>query len=98
MLGDVAEKPVPVKAEKPAVKPSPATKSEPVAKAAQPAKAAPWADGNPKMLKQYPTRLPEPLHMKLAWLAEHVPASSIQKIIVAGAEKEVERLLKEYYK
>jgi hypothetical protein len=64
----------------------------------QPEKVAPWASAHPKVAVPFMMRLPEGLHIKLAWLKEHMPNTSIQKIVRVAIEKEVDALLKEYYK
>ena len=58
----------------------------------------PWADAHPKVTVPLTLRLPEELHGKLTWLKEHMPNTSIQKIVRVAIEKEVESLLSEHYK
>jgi hypothetical protein len=55
----------------------------------------PWIDANPRILKNYNLKLPEPLHAKLAWLSE-CGHGSIAKIMTAGICAEAERLLREH--
>lgn len=59
--------------------------------------APPWADAHPKVTVPITLRLPEELHSKLTWLKEHMPNTSIQKIVRIAIEKEVEKLLHEHY-
>ncbi|MEJ7804302.1 MAG: hypothetical protein WKG03_00045 [Telluria sp.] len=63
-----------------------------------PGKAAPWADAHPKVTTPFVLRMPEALHMKLMWLKDHMPNTSVQKLAIAAVEEKVEALLEEYYK
>lgn len=56
------------------------------------APALPWIDANPKIIRHFQARLPEPLHAKLAWLSEQ-GEGSIHEILMAGVDAEVERRL-----
>jgi hypothetical protein len=56
----------------------------------------PWEDAHPQVTKPFNLRPREELHMKLKWLAEHMPSTSMQKIAMQGIEREVERLLAIY--
>lgn len=55
----------------------------------------PWAQANPRMVKQMPLRMPESLHMKLGWLSERLPKSSMHKIALRAIEADVDRLIRE---
>ncbi|KVN83482.1 hypothetical protein [Burkholderia ubonensis] len=56
----------------------------------------PWEDAHPQVNKPFNLRPREELHAKLKWLAERMPATSMQKIAMQGIEREVERLLAIY--
>lgn len=57
----------------------------------------PWDTAHPKMRVGFAMRLPEALHMKLEWLSQHIPKESMHSIALAAIEKDVERLIAEYY-
>jgi hypothetical protein len=52
----------------------------------------PWLQANPRVIRHFQVRLPEPLHAKLAWLSEQ-GEGSIHEIVMAGVDAEVERRL-----
>lgn len=58
----------------------------------------PWASAHPKMRVGFAMRLPEALHMKMAWLAGHIPNESMHSLALAAIERDVERLIAEHYK
>jgi hypothetical protein len=60
--------------------------------------ATPWSLANPRMTVPFTTRMSEETHMKLTFLKNTMPNTSIQKIVKQAVEAEVERLLKIYYK
>lgn len=86
----------------PAITPQPEIKAEAPAKpkktAPAPVQATPWANAHPKVTVPFMMRLPEDLHMQLTWLKEHLPNTSIQKLVRVAIEKEVAALIKENYK
>lgn len=66
------------------------------AKSAAPG-AAPWADASSRVRITFGVRMPEELHMKLTWLAEHTVNNSMHSIALEAIEEHVEVLLKKYY-
>lgn len=58
----------------------------------------PWDTAHPKMRVGFAMRLPEALHMKLSWLAGHIPNESMHSLALAAIEKEADRLIAEHYK
>lgn len=56
----------------------------------------PWACGNERIKVGYQLRMTEPLHLKLKFLAEREPNTSMHKIILDAIEAEVERRLEKY--
>ena len=58
----------------------------------------PWDTAHPKMRVGFAMRLPEALHMKLSWLAEHIPNESMHGLALSAIEREVELLIAEHYK
>lgn len=61
-------------------------------------KPPPWAKAHPKVKIDFTTRFPEELHLQLTWLKEHMPNTSIQKIVHRAVKREVEQLIRENYK
>lgn len=55
----------------------------------------PWAAANPRVIKQMPLRMPEALHMKLAWLSERLPKASMHRIALRAIEADADRLIRE---
>jgi predicted HicB family RNase H-like nuclease len=49
-----------------------------------------WDEGDERIIKAFNLRLPEPLHMKLQFIAEHTP-HSIHSFVMAAVEDAVER-------
>lgn len=76
----------------------PVLKVVPPAAPQEPEKTTPWCNAHPKINAPYVVRLPQELHMKLAWLKENLPNTSIQKLLVLAAEEKVEELLAKHYK
>lgn len=62
------------------------------------ASRSPWSSAHPKMRVGFAMRLPEALHMKLSWLAEHIPNESMHGLALSAIEREVELLIAEHYK
>lgn len=88
-------------AEAPPPPETPPPQQEPAAPAAVPAPVeapAPWACAHPKVTSPYLLRLPEELHMKLSWLADHLPSTSMNKLMLAAVQTHAEALLAEHYK
>lgn len=56
----------------------------------------PWLNGNERVKVGYQLRMTEPLHLKLKFLVEHEPNTSMHKIILDAIEAEVERRLEKY--
>jgi predicted HicB family RNase H-like nuclease len=54
----------------------------------------PWDEGDERVIKAFNLRLPEPLHMKLQFIAEHTP-NSIHSFIMEAVEEAVERALED---
>ena len=52
----------------------------------------PWSDADERVIKAFNLRLPEPLHTKLQFIAEHTP-HSIHSFIMEAVEEAVEREL-----
>lgn len=52
----------------------------------------PWAEANPRVIRPFQLRLPEPTHAKLAWLSEQ-GEGSIHELVMAGVGAEIERRL-----
>jgi hypothetical protein len=66
------------------------------ARAEMPAKAPaalPWESAHPKVKEPFVVRLPQSLHMKLAYLAENTP-ESMHAIALAGVTAAVEKRLR----
>lgn len=63
-------------------------------KAAKPAEGFPWDHAHPKLKEQFTLRLPQALHMKIKYLSEQSP-QSMHDILLAAAEADVERRLRE---
>lgn len=66
---------------------------------APPAEVYPWADANPKITKFVQVRMPEPLHIKLAWIkANSIGAASVHDLILGAitemADQRIERIKK----
>lgn len=57
----------------------------------------PWHGANPRVKVAYPLRMSEATHIKLAWLKQHLPNTSIQQIIMQATEERVEQLLLMHY-
>lgn len=62
------------------------------------ASRSPWDRAHPKMRVGFAMRLPEALHMKLAWLAGHIPNESMHSLALSAIEREADRLIAEHYK
>lgn len=58
---------------------------------------APWDEYLPDLPKGQNLMLQRELYAKMKWLTKNVPEMSLQKIIKAGTEAEVQRLLDEHY-
>lgn len=58
----------------------------------------PWDRAHPKMRVGFAMRLPEALHLKLVWLAGHIPNQSMHSLALAAIEQEADRLIAEHYK
>lgn len=54
----------------------------------------PWDEGDERVIKAFNLRLPEPLHMKLQFIAEHTP-HSIHGFVMEAVEGAVERELED---
>jgi predicted HicB family RNase H-like nuclease len=55
----------------------------------------PWADANERVIKSFNLRLPEPMHMKLQFIAENTPHSIhsfIMNVVSEAVDREIERL------
>ncbi|WP_124516468.1 hypothetical protein [Burkholderia stagnalis] len=76
-----------------AKKPKKDTGSDAPQKAAPP----PWAKAHPRVKVNFSTKFPEELHMKMTWVKENVPNTSIQKIVQEATEEYVSKMLKEHY-
>lgn len=86
------------RAAKAADTPTPPIEAAPqLAPAPELAPATPWAAAHPKVVKPYPLRLSEELHMKLAWLARNLPDTSMQKLIIEAIEQHAQALLAQHY-
>ncbi|MFO7713999.1 hypothetical protein, partial [Desulfosarcina sp.] len=56
----------------------------------------PWAEANERVIKSFNLRLPEPLHMKLQYIADNTPHSIhgfIMEAVEKAIEDELERLI-----
>ncbi|MDF0506588.1 hypothetical protein POK33_38200 [Burkholderia cenocepacia] len=67
-------------------------------RAAKPVEAPPWADAHPRVKVPFTMQLTEERHLQLTWLKEHMPNTSIQKIINEAVDEKVAKLLREYYR
>ena len=54
----------------------------------------PWDEGDERIIKSFNLRLPEPLHMKLQFIAENTP-HSIHSFVMEAVEEAVERALED---
>lgn len=66
-------------------------------KPVKPVKLLPWADASDKVTKPFLMRLPEATHLKLMWLKENLPNTSLQKLAMGAIEKDVEILLAKHF-
>ncbi len=57
----------------------------------------PWADASAKVTAPFLLRLPEATHLKLLWLKDNLPNTSLQKLILAAVEKDVAALIKKNF-
>jgi len=95
----VTSTPAAKKARKPASEPIPAAPVPQTSPAVPETDApTPWSDANPKVTAHFTTRFPEELHLKLKWLTQNLPATSIQKLVKQGTEELANRLIEEHYK
>ena len=56
----------------------------------------PWAEANERVIKSFNLRLPEPLHMKLQYIADNTPHSIhsfIMDVVESAIEDELKKLL-----
>ena len=67
-----------------------------VPKVAQAVAVYPWSNAHPKVIKNFVLRLPEKTHLKLLFLAQNEPNSSMHKLIMEAVEEHVENLLAKY--
>jgi hypothetical protein len=58
----------------------------------------PWEAANPRVKVVFSVRMDEPLHKKLAYVAEHVPGTSMHSIMLEAAREKIDALLKELEK
>jgi hypothetical protein len=56
----------------------------------------PWANAHPKMKVNFLYRMSEELHLKLKFIVEHEPQTSMQKLVNEAVEAEVERRLRKF--
>lgn len=56
----------------------------------------PWDEGNPRIKTAYNFRMDEVLHLKLKFLVQNEPNTSMQSIIHEAVEDEVNRRLMKY--
>lgn len=59
----------------------------------KPPAALPWESAHPKLKEPFVVRLPQSLHMKLTYLAEHTP-ESMHAIALDGVTAAVEKRLR----
>lgn len=60
--------------------------------------SGPWDKANQKVRTVFSLRVPEPLHMKLTWLAENMPNESMHSIAIKAVEDRVNDLIAKFYK
>ncbi|WP_419662740.1 hypothetical protein Dvar_32140 [Desulfosarcina variabilis str. Montpellier] len=56
----------------------------------------PWADANERVVKSFNLRLPEPVHLKLQYIAENTPYSIhgfIMEVVEEAIEQELKKLI-----
>jgi hypothetical protein len=61
-------------------------------------KRLPWADASAKVTAPFLVRLPEATHLKLLWLKDNLPNTSLQKLILSAIEKDVVVLIKKHFR
>lgn len=59
--------------------------------------AEPWASAHPKVTVPFMLRLPESMHMQLTYLKEHLPNTSLQKIVHEAIRDKIAQLMEEHY-
>ena len=84
----------------PAPKPPapPADAVAPVAPAPPAKTPMPWDLANPRVKVPFTVRMNEPLHAKLAWVAERMPSASMHSIMVDAATEKLDALIRELEK
>lgn len=55
----------------------------------------PWELANPRVKVPFTLRMDEPLHAKLAYVAERLPGMSMHSIMMQAASEKLESLLRE---
>jgi hypothetical protein len=77
------------------------------AKVAKPAKAAkngrapaetPWANAHPKVPHPFSTSFGDELYLKMIWLTENLPKTTISSLVRDGVNEHIDRLIREHYK
>ncbi len=54
---------------------------------------APWADASPRVIVHFGLRVPEPLHLKLKWLADNTAGESMHSLALEALRRDVDRRL-----
>lgn len=62
---------------------------------AKPGGPKPWELANPRVKVPFTLRMDEPLHAKLAYIAERLPGMSMHSIMMQAASEKLESLLRE---
>lgn len=62
------------------------------------AKPKPWESANPRVKVPFTLRMDEPLHAKLAYVAERLPGTSMHAIMMQAASEKLEALIREIEK
>lgn len=78
------------------VVPEPA--KEPLPKPKPLSKPKPWEAANPRVKVPFTLRMDEPLHAKLAYVAERLPGTSMHSIMMQAAQEKLDALILEIAK
>lgn len=55
----------------------------------------PWDTANPRIKVPFTVRMNEPLHAKLAWVAERLPGTSMHSIMLDAVTEKLDALIRE---